>query len=565
MAQPEYQWDLFVSYAREDKDWLRKELVEPLRAYRTADGRAVSVFVDTDALHAGFNWMEEVMSAIMKCRVLLAIYSKAYFESEPCKFEMVKGVQRDPVGLRGMFRPVAITDVGKLVPEAYTHLTWLDASDERWFNRLIDALGYRHHGRIHNLQFREEIPAATTGTPLGAVSVEVQCDGRRVEEDEVIRLISESGTLRGTSAAKSDRGLATFHDLFFDAPAESTRLVATADGCTASFSNTFAVLPPPVIKPPEEDPRIDATGEVYFFGDPEVIGIAGNDTVHVFNQACELLGSAALPNPLRLIRACAGGLVFLGWGGEIVWVGANSERREWRPGPRLGFCVPGDVVAASETATGELLVGMWSGEVWQLHADSRCTLRFLHPGGVQKIDTLEGQVFVSDLEGVLAIYCGQECLSSVKTEPTIRRLRAFPDSVVLIGEDRLYQYSIERKRLFSLPVPVKIAAAYGTGERTVAVSREGQGILLLRDAITENFFTVAGCIPVSMDAQGRFYAFRNPDGTYTLWHNRRPLLQGVAGGLAVSRGGTRVAIGDGSAVKISSMGTIRASAAGGVA
>jgi len=163
------------------------------------------------------------------------------------------------------------------------------------------------------------------------------------------------------------------------------------------------------------------------------------------------------------------------------------------------------------------------------------------------------EIFLSDLDGNLAVYSGQELTSSIRTEPTIRRLKVFQESAVLIGEEQIYEYSIPRKKIFAvhLPVSERIAAVYGIREKTVAVSRDGRGILFTRQDVSHTFWTTIGCVPVSMDVEARFCVFRNPDQTYSLWHNRRPLLQGVIGGLAVSGCGTYVAMGDGSGIKIS--------------
>lgn len=564
MAPDQYKWDLFISYARENQDFVRKELIEPLRGYRTADGRAVKAFVDTLSLRAGVDWMVKVTEAILESRVLIAVYSAPFFDSENCMYELAGGAQRDPLGARGMFCPVAIDPiaVSGQVPAAYARFNWVDATEDGWFHRLVDTLGYRHHGRIHILEFGAEIAPATAGVPLPPVRVEMQHEGRRVDESEDIRILSEGGTLRGTTTVKSHNGLAVFQDLFFDAPLENTRLVATADGCAASFTNSFSVLPAPIIETPKGDPRIDASGEVCFFGEPEVIGVAASGVLHIFSLVGDRLGRPGIPGLVRFMRPCAGGLVVCGWDGEIVWISPRGERRRWRPFHKNGLSIPGDVTGASGD---ELYAGMWSGEVWRLPPDGEAVLLFRHPGGVQALGVLGSEVFVADLDGNLAVYSGQQRTVSVHTEPTIHRLKVFEQSAVLIGEEELYVYSIDKKKIFAvrLPISERIAAVYGIGERAIAVSRQGRGILFNREDTSQNFWTAIGCVPVSMDEDARFCVFRNPDHSYSLWHNRRPLLQGVTGGLAVSRLGTHFAIGEGRGLKISLAESILGSAPGG--
>jgi len=240
MTQPEQQftWDLFISYARESQSFVLKQLVEPLRHYRTADGQPIKIFVDSLSLRAGVNWMVKVTDAIRSSRVMIAVYSREFLASENCLYELDRGASRDPLGARGMFLPIALSPaVGSLVPAAYDGLNWVNVEDEGWFESVIKTLDYRRQGRIQELSFADEIRPATAGGPLPPVRVEVLMDGRRTNEVLEIRLISETGTLRGTTTAKTQNGVATFAEIFFDTPVESTRLLATAEATISSNSS----------------------------------------------------------------------------------------------------------------------------------------------------------------------------------------------------------------------------------------------------------------------------------------------------------------------------------------
>ena len=563
--QQQFEWDLFISYARENQIFVHKQLVEPLRRYRTADGRPVKIFVDTLSLRAGVNWMVKTTDAIYASRVLVAIYSDEYFDSETCKYELECGASRDPLGERGMFTPIALSAAeGRKVNKAYNRFNWLNATDEGWFEALTNTLGYRLPSRIQTLEFENEIAAATVGAPIPTVGVEVLDEGRRVDDPLEIRIIAESGTLRGTTTVKTQNGMAIFSDIFFDSAVESTRLVATADGCSAVFSSSFAVVPVRTVETPRGDPRIDVTGEVYFFGDPEVIGVAAGETLHVFSTAGQSIGRVAIPRLPRLLRRREAGLAFCAWDGSVVLVGSDGSRREWQLESKHGICVPGDI--ADGVAKDEMLVGMWSGEVWRLLANGTHELFVRHPFGVQALEAGAGVLLVSDLEGKLGVYNGQTLTLSVSTEPVIRRLKLFQDSAVLIGEQQIYEYRLDTGKIYSvgLPMSERIVTVYGLAEKTVAVSREGRGILFHREQARQTFWTAPGCLPVSTDNDAQLCVFRHPDQTYSLWHDRRPILQGVTGGLAVSRSGKQVALGEGRDIKISSTNAILNSAGGAV-
>lgn len=559
--QQSYTWDLFISYARENQSFVLKQLMEPLRHYRTTEGQPVKVFVDTLSLRAGVNWMVKVTDAILSSRVLVAVYSREFLSSENCLYELDRGASRDPLGARGMFLPIALSAAeGNLVPSAYDRFNWVNAAEEGWFEAVINTLGYRRQGQIQELAFEDEIRLVTAGAPLPPVRVEVLVDSRRIEDAQEIRLISETGTLRGTTTSKTESGVATFREIFFDSAVETTRLLATADGCSAVFSNPFPVIPVPAVETPKGDPGIDATGEVCFFGEPEMIGVAAGDLLQIFSIGGRRTGSIAIPRLSRMVRQCAAGLVFCGWDGSIVLAGNDGSRHEWTLMGKNGFCIPGDV--ADGFVAGELLVGMWSGEVWRLLPDGSSELHLRHPGGIQALEARGDLLLLADLERSFVVYSGSKSTSSVRTEPVIRRLKVFQDSVVLIGEEQIYEYRIDRDRIFSIGLPMseRIVTVYGMGEETVAVSRGGRGILFHRAEARQTFWIAEGCVPTSLDAEARFYVFRHPDQTYSLWHNRLPVVQGVTGGLAISRSGTHVAIGDGRGIKISLMTAILGSA-----
>ena len=75
------RYDAFISYAREDSDFVAGRLLEALR------GRGQQVWLDLD-ITGGAKWRERVLRAIEACKALIFVISPASVASEACSQEL---------------------------------------------------------------------------------------------------------------------------------------------------------------------------------------------------------------------------------------------------------------------------------------------------------------------------------------------------------------------------------------------------------------------------------------------------------------------------------------------
>jgi TIR domain len=85
-----YDYDVFVSYAHGERDWVVEHVVRPLRAARLADGRKLAIFFDDDSIRAGTAWQTKIALAIDASRFIIPVYSTAYFSQPYCRFEILR-------------------------------------------------------------------------------------------------------------------------------------------------------------------------------------------------------------------------------------------------------------------------------------------------------------------------------------------------------------------------------------------------------------------------------------------------------------------------------------------
>jgi hypothetical protein len=90
-APPEvYDYDVFVSYARQDGTWVREHVVAQLRQAVLQDGRRLSIFFDTASIRAGTGWQSKLALAIDGSHFIIPVYSEAYFKQPYCRFEIMR-------------------------------------------------------------------------------------------------------------------------------------------------------------------------------------------------------------------------------------------------------------------------------------------------------------------------------------------------------------------------------------------------------------------------------------------------------------------------------------------
>lgn len=107
------RYDVFVSYAHEpaeNKAWVKREIVEPLRAL------GYEPFFDETEIQVGSQWKRDIELALLGTRCFVPVYSELYFQRPYCREEIEIADQLRIEGRLRMF-PVARTTEG--VPERY--------------------------------------------------------------------------------------------------------------------------------------------------------------------------------------------------------------------------------------------------------------------------------------------------------------------------------------------------------------------------------------------------------------------------------------------------------------
>jgi len=85
-----YDYDVFVSYAHNDRDWVIEHVVRPLRAATLPGGHKLQIFFDAESIRAGTGWQTKIALAIDASRFIVPVYSSAYFSQPYCRFEILR-------------------------------------------------------------------------------------------------------------------------------------------------------------------------------------------------------------------------------------------------------------------------------------------------------------------------------------------------------------------------------------------------------------------------------------------------------------------------------------------
>src|SRR5438874_13666277 len=87
MANPENP-GVFISYARKDGAQLAQRLQADLSA------KGFDVWLDTQRLHGGASWTDEIERAIDRSRVVLALLTPGSYASEMCRAEQLRSLRK---------------------------------------------------------------------------------------------------------------------------------------------------------------------------------------------------------------------------------------------------------------------------------------------------------------------------------------------------------------------------------------------------------------------------------------------------------------------------------------
>jgi hypothetical protein len=582
MASRNWEYDVFLSYARSDVGWVRENMYAPLLACRRlSDGSPPRVFLDCgdEGIAQGAGFLKSIAEALDSSRKIVLLYSEAYFTRKMCRWEMSLAFQLDPAGDEGRLIPVQL-DPSAQVPFYASSINWLRLDEPGWFDRLCAglALAPGQQASVTALQFLEPPASVMLNQALPPVRVKAVSAATQVPETEV-SLSCEAGYLQGTLLGTTEHGVATFHDLaVFRCDGPTVRLVATAPGLPPCRSEPFAVTAPPTAEELAVAPAVGAnsaatsdgtfvaaSGEAVFLGDGSLaVAEDGRLSLHaVSGAAVRLTAWASCAGPLRLLRRGAAVVVGAEWDGAVHVLRSDGSARSWSP-PALPsrLSVPADVQV---TKNGTVVFGYWEGTAYSWPAGSAEPLPVLRHGpGVRCLATVDGTFLVLGFDGVLALYRDGRWVSSLSLDPSVNTLRAWGTVLVAVGQDGLHHVDLTTMQTITEDTGLPdVLSVLVDSDRLVVVASTGKGFCCDRElAKTTHFYVQPGAVPTSADNLGSTCVFRTPAGQYALVLDGVVALNDVPHGLAVSADHTRFAVAEGRGIRVVSADRLDAMLAG---
>ena len=564
------QYDVFISYAREDIKWVLKYLYEPLLQCRTIDGRHPKVFLDNGdtGIQIGDNYMVKIVNSIQNSLKLVPVYSQDYFRKEMCQYELSMAQILDPLGRRGIINPILIDKLAEQqIPLSFKLINYCSTDSEIWFDQLCISLELTKELKTIILSFVNPIENITVNHTLNPVLVQLQDE---VSEDIEVTLEMEQGELQGTLTIETVGGTATFSDLSVGTVSPQTQLVARARGAEPTRSSVFSVKAPitsPIITEdsvtPSTDVSIPSQGDAIFFADGKALivieqnGIRGYETngnPFEFSKSQPL----TLVNRLRVIRRADSLMALADWVGNVYLLCSEGSKVVFSfcNATRGGFTVPGDIFILDN----RIYVGFWNGRVIRLSLNERPVVELRHESGVQLLAVAGERIYVCGLDGKLYVYNKDRRLicPGITLEPCIHALKAYPDCLIAIGEQQAYQIKLNDLRAIPEELPLSDAiAVLAESDNPVIIDSQGKGLYINSDLVFQkSFVTTVGAIPTSCDRQGRYCVFRNPDNSRTLMVDGRIRFSHLAGTLALALDENVCALGDNSHIRILPISTL---------
>ncbi|HTU70158.1 MAG TPA: TIR domain-containing protein [Candidatus Baltobacteraceae bacterium] len=89
-----YDWDVFISYAHEEMDWVVANVYEPLKRAQPANGRALKIFFDKNSIRYAAVWQDNIVHSIAGSRFVVAVFSEVYFSRPYCNWEIRRAYRK---------------------------------------------------------------------------------------------------------------------------------------------------------------------------------------------------------------------------------------------------------------------------------------------------------------------------------------------------------------------------------------------------------------------------------------------------------------------------------------
>ncbi|MCX5385367.1 toll/interleukin-1 receptor domain-containing protein [Streptomyces sp. NBC_00083] len=553
------QWDVFISYAREDYIQA-KDLHDALSGCVTAHGSAPRIYLDvsrTSGTPLGVDWQTFLEEALPRSRHVVALYSATYFDKPVCQWELHEAYKLNPPE-GGRLIPLLI-DPGAAakVPYIVNRINWIPTTRPHWIEEVRRAVGLRTAGTRTTLRFDTAVAGAVVGHTLAPVSVtgSVPEGAPQWPADGTVTIGAEpaDAELTGTLTVPVVRNRAVFADLAFRNAAAEVRLVTTAPGCEPATTGPFAVGAPE--EPPSwnepDRPVLAARGRPVFFPDGRALAVLDGRTLTVHTAEHEAAGVVELRDRPRLWARGRRLLAVADWSGRVVLAAPDGRVRAVdlpaRTGARL--TVPG---ALAFDADDTLYAGLWGGAVWRLTLDGAGPERVLeHRAGVQVL-TADGEgLLVGGLDGRLTRYTAGRAGAEHTLEPMLLAMARTRGFVLAVGEQRIHRLDPAGGRLLQVAQPIgAVTAALPGEELTAIVDAAGHGVCFDAElAVRVGFHSVPGARPVAAARGGRLLVLAHPDGSHALVRDGRTTYVSRHP-MTLSGDGERAAVSDGERILI---------------
>src|SRR5438874_13292685 len=118
------EWDVFISYASEERPWVVENLYRPLLQCRTHDGRRPRVYLDAgdEGIAPGTDWLVTLANALSHSRHIVPVYSPVYFSKRICQWELRKAVDRLLIEDNAVVPVLIDAAAAKDIPDLVSHI-----------------------------------------------------------------------------------------------------------------------------------------------------------------------------------------------------------------------------------------------------------------------------------------------------------------------------------------------------------------------------------------------------------------------------------------------------------
>lgn len=464
---------------------------------------------------------------------------------------------RDPTGDEGIVVPLMLERCK--LPDHAKRIQFISVLDQPdWFERLCDGLELTAVPERLTLQFLTQPNDVRINETLAAVRIQVCNEAGVVRPtDDVITVRAERHALQGDTSKPAQGGIVEFDDLALDKTASKQRLVASAEGLTAIFSETFRVQQPAPSPHPSTDDTLPASGQPVFFAGGAAIAVLGDRVVAAFSVAGRaplLAEPLQLNGRLRLIVRGRDSLVLADWEGYVYLLYPHGPPQLWKLRDESRSL---NIIGAVAHDGDDVYIGLWSGEVFRFAGKQPPQLYLQHAAGVQAIAAAGNRLAIAGLDGQLAFYVDGRPTRSNPLEPIVRLIKPFGSNLAIVGRTRLYQAPWDGGPVLTEEFLLgDVAAVYGDSRLPIVINRQGHGILINGELATcGEFRTTPGAVPMSADDAGAWCVFRNPDGVHTLLSKAPGSRQGKIvrsweNAIAINAAGNLLAVAESQGVRL---------------